>query len=200
MGKKQFVCEGLCGLKFDFNFHHIVAWAPLYRATSGTAIRELSESARFPWKKSSHDICSDPAVSIPEKTDPISIYLGPGIDGIKSYVDISGKPCGILLRKDGCWSKNVFGFRSAYETTFDLNDNECITGIFAPEVDGKMCFEALAVCSALSRLNAALTWWDSFLLTRVAPRNGLDKRKSGPCIAYHLRVIPWWDYLQHIEM
>jgi hypothetical protein len=143
--------EHLAAVKFDFNFDQLISWAPIFAMDpsipGALSQQELTKLIRFPWKTRCEDITEDR--EIPEASYVVSTLFEDNeagrVDGLKGYVTPMGRFCGLLLRRNGRWSKEAFGDRSAYETTFELNEGESIDSIFIPEVRGELRSNALAL-------------------------------------------------------
>ncbi|KAF8537164.1 hypothetical protein BDD12DRAFT_746052 [Trichophaea hybrida] len=158
--------EYLKAVKFDFNFDQLISWAPIFATepkSPSLSQQELTKNAlfhqeltkliRFPWKACDKNITEDR--DIPETSHVASTLFEDNeagrVDGLKGYVTQTGRFCGLLLRRNGKWAKEAFGDRSAYETTFELNDGESIDSIFIPEVRKELKSNALALSTSHGR-------------------------------------------------
>ncbi|KAL7276946.1 hypothetical protein RUND412_000039 [Rhizina undulata] len=139
----------LVAVKFDFNYHQLVSWAPIYAPPSAepASVKAVSEKVLFPWKSKAYDISPDGG-GVEASSRPICTFFDDEeshlpIDAVKGYVNSSGKFCGLLFRRGGNWEENVFGQRSGYEIQMDLQKGEKFTSMFL----SKRSADALALCT-----------------------------------------------------
>lgn len=143
--KYRILCPYLVAIRFDFNYHQLVSWAPIY--ASNPAIQEslkvVSEMVQYPWKCRTDDIV--PSGEIKEESHVACIFFdeeeNKRVDAVKGYVSRSGHFCGLIFRRNGDWGNEVFGNRSAYEVTMELKEGETFTSLYLPHGD----IQAIAV-------------------------------------------------------
>lgn len=143
--KYRISCRYLVAVKFDFNYHQLVSWAPIYAANPNVldSVKVVSEMIQYPWKCRTDDIV--PGGEIKTTSRVACIFFDDEgdqrVDAVKGYVSITGHFCGLVFRRNGNWGDKVFGHRSSYEVTMELREGERITSLYLP--DGNA--EALAV-------------------------------------------------------
>lgn len=142
--KYRVSCRYLVAIKFDFNYHQLVSWAPIY-APVPDSVKVVSEMIQYPWKCRSDDIVPNGEIKTTSRVACIFFDNEEDqcVDAVKGYVSMSGHFCGLVFRRNGNWEDKVFGHRSAYELTMELSDGERITSLYLPDKNTG----ALAVCS-----------------------------------------------------
>ncbi|RPB04039.1 hypothetical protein L873DRAFT_1668292 [Choiromyces venosus 120613-1] len=184
----------LVAIKFDFSYHQLISWAPIYAPDPDVPVSQklISEMLQFPWKCRLDDITADRKIKPTSRVACIFFdeEEGKRIDAVKGYVGKSGDFCGLLFRREGDWESNVFGHRSAYELTFELMEGERFTSIFFPERDLK----ALALCTNRGRTTPWFGRGSKRVILREPPRGlesvgiygTLDRQ-----IEYYEETIDW---------
>ncbi|KAH0610106.1 uncharacterized protein H6S33_012652 [Morchella sextelata] len=157
--KYRLSCPYLKAIKFDFNYHKLISWAPIYAPSDSDneSSKVVSEMVQYPWKCRTDEIM--PVGDIKPTSRVACVFFddeaGKGVDAVKGYVSKSGQFCGLVFRRGGSWCDNVFGHRSAYEVTMELKKGEKFTSLYSP--DGNT--GALALCTSMSRTTP---WFGTF--------------------------------------
>jgi len=137
-------------IKFDFSYHQLISWAPIYApgSTVPASKKLISEMLQFPWKCRLDDVTADRKIKPTSRAACVFFdeEEGKRIDAVKGYVGKSGDFCGLLFRRDGGWESNVFGCRSAYELTFELMEGERFASIFFPEDLKALAVRHIVLC------------------------------------------------------
>jgi len=152
--------EHLAAIKLDFNYDRLISWAPIFNphpsGSTSLPSKELAKIIRFPWRTHNGDIREDR--DIPESSFATCTFFcdrddGRRIDAVTGYVDRTGQFCGLLFRRDGKWSKEAFGQRSAYGIFFELEDDERFDAIYLPQEKsrGRLRADALALSTNRGR-------------------------------------------------
>jgi hypothetical protein len=152
--------EHLAAIKLDFNCDRLISWAPIFNphpsGLTSLSSKELAKIIRFPWRTHNGDICEDR--EIPESSFAACTFFGDKddgerIDAVTGYVDRTGRFCGLLFRRNGKWSKEAFGQRSAYGIFFKLEDDEHFDAIYLPQEKsrGRLRADALALSTNRGR-------------------------------------------------
>lgn len=138
-------CPYLTAVKFDFNYHRLISWAPIYTPDTDIpdSFKIVAEMVQYPWKCRTDVITPDGEIT---PTSRVACVFfddegGQRVDGVKGYVSKSGHFCGLVFRRNGNWCDNIFGHRSAYEVIMELGEGEKFTSLYLPSENT----EALAV-------------------------------------------------------
>lgn len=116
--------DGLWGLKFNFTAEGIQSWLPIYDNASAKL------ETRFPWY---HKGIQSDCGLLPTNTVTHEYFddaENRKVDAIKGYINKDGNFCGLLFRRNGEWSENIFGEMSAYEITVELGEGERISSAY----------------------------------------------------------------------
>lgn len=135
--KYRVSCHYLVAVKFNFNYHQLVSWAPIYAPNPAIpdSVKVVSEMIQYPWKCRTDEIFPDGKIKTTSRVACI-FFDDEGdkrVDAVKGYVNKSGHFCGLVFRRNGNWGDKVFGDRSAYEVTKELKEGERITSLFLPD-------------------------------------------------------------------
>lgn len=135
--KYRLSCRYLVAIKFDFNYHQLVSWAPIYAPDPAIpgSVEVVSEMIQYPWKYRTDKIVPDGEIEATSRVACI-FFDNEGdqrVDAVKGYATKSGHFCGLLLRRNGNWGDKALGHRSSYEVTMELMDGERITSLYLPD-------------------------------------------------------------------
>lgn len=140
----------IAGCKFDFTSSQLINWVPIWEARRpGLTRQALYELIHYKWNHRPDNVRPDASIS--SSAMVASIFFDENasgaVDAVKGFVTNEGRFCGLIVRRAGLWVESVFGQRSAYERTFELQAGEFVTGIACPEINGRPSPEALAICT-----------------------------------------------------
>lgn len=111
-------------MKFDFTAEGIQSWLPIYGDTSAKL------ETRFPWYHRGFHADRNVSSACFVTHEYFEDMEGRNVDAVKGYINKQGNFCGLLFRRGGEWSENVFGEMSAFEITHELGEDEIISSAY----------------------------------------------------------------------
>ncbi|TGZ77875.1 hypothetical protein EX30DRAFT_398272 [Ascodesmis nigricans] len=148
----------LCGIKLQFDNRQILDWSPAFWPP-GNERKAVAERVKHPWK-SDPTIYSNPVVHCSDEVKCISVSFEPTRDGtvtaVKGYIDREGAFAGLLVRRGNVWDEEVFGRRTGFESTFELQEGEYIHSVFRTPSHCRVNNappHGLSICTTMGRVS-----------------------------------------------